>query len=129
MPRKKAAPRPLHAEGWGERMKRAYLAQKAATGRTYTDIVEEVSQVIPIHTETIRRFEHGEAPPHTRKARMNAYLVVLSYGFDPAEWELTDDDLPPSWDKQQLYELLIPKPNPRSDQGKHRSRWNEISAA
>lgn len=142
-PRKKARLK-LEPETFGQKLKRAYLTQRSLYGWTLEDIEERItsSGVMKISDTQMQRLErHTDLPP-TAQTRLQAYVVIIAYGYDPADFGLTEENVPlGAIDLKKLYNLVSPKgPKPSnlrhhrprsnpSDQRLRRSRCSEVSAA
>ena len=82
--------RTLGEEPFGHRVYRA----RKASGVELRDAAEKVSRYIFISHTTLHRLERLADPPENRRQRAVAYLALLVYGFDPAQFGLSADDLP-----------------------------------
>lgn len=139
----------LEPETWGQRVKRAYLEQRTELGYTYANIAERINEsgLATMWTNSMQRLENFEEVPHQATSRLNAYLCLVSYGYDPSDFDLTVENVPliKTIGVQKVYDLIAPK-GPKDDrvrwhkakktagqttsrQGKPRSRCNEVSAA
>lgn len=85
----------LPEENWGQRVHRAYRQQRDRTGRKYMDVAALISKVMPVYDTTLQRLEKYErAEDLTTRQRINAWLVLLAYGFNPEEFGITKDMVP-----------------------------------
>lgn len=104
--------RRLPPETWGQRLERARgdLTQEQAA--------EIVSRVHNVSHATIARLERLDgAPPTTSKNRRRvAILSILAYGYDPEDFGLSIDELPPIYGgRDRVVEALRAGPeNPRN---------------
>lgn len=96
----------LGVETWGNRLNRAYREYRATTGRHYRDVAALVSRFAPITHVTIQRLEKLPEAPTESGRRFVAFLTVLFYGFDPEDFGLSADDVPPGIDRKALKEAL-----------------------
>lgn len=87
----------LPVETWGQRFRRA------RRDVTLGDAAENISQVaLPISYGTIVRLEQLVEAPTKARQQIAAVLLLLSYGYDPAEFGLGDVALPRSIDINQV---------------------------
>lgn len=93
----------LEAETWGERLTRA----RRRSGMSLKEAAHVVSQFWPVSHTSLMRLESLETEPADGKRRMLATLTVVAYGFEPSDFGLTVDELPPGIDRAALSDLLI----------------------
>jgi hypothetical protein len=90
-------PKHLGPEPWGKRFARA---RGSATIRVVEDVLDsEFSRA------TITRLESLTEAPTKQRDRRRAYMLVVLYGYDPADFGLTDDDRPPVVNLRALRDL------------------------
>lgn len=68
---------------------------------------------------TIQRIEALDAVPDDEVTRGRAWVLVTLYGFDPVDFDLTDDDKPPFVDPSALHDAAV---NLRREQDYSQSR-------
>jgi len=88
------AVRHLPPEPWGRRMKRA---REDVAHLSLDKAAKLISPYVFTSASNISRMESLTEAPHraqSRSRRQLATVLVLSYGMDPAEFGLGDDDLP-----------------------------------
>lgn len=90
----------LPEETWGERLRRARKR------RSLESTAELVSLAAPTSHTSLARLESLDKAPENRKARARAVLALLVYGFDPADFGLSLDELPRAVDVQRFASLL-----------------------
>lgn len=124
----KTKPRPMPAESWGWKMKRA---REAVARLTLTEAVDELGRYQRIDGSTISRLEHLLEAPNTgagRRQRTTAFLLVTIYGLDPAEFDLSEDDVPEAT-LYALRDLGIPPTRWYDDPSPGRLTTHSASAA
>ena len=88
--------RPMPAEPWGWRFKRA---REQVAGLTMDEAIELAGTYVITSKATISRLEHSPEAPTVfgkdRTRRQLAYILCLAYGVDPAEFDLSPRDVPP----------------------------------
>lgn len=99
----------IEHETWGERFHRAYRKGRDAYGFTWRSLAETISQVTPVVNSTLIRMSELEEAPAGRAKRQLAYLTVLAMGFDPDDFDLTEEDVSPGWHMPTVRRLLTPK--------------------
>lgn len=83
--------RSLPPEPWGERLRRA----RDIHGFTQERAAERLADFLETTGATISRLESLNEVPKTPKRRHLAWALCASYGVDPTDLGLTDDDRPP----------------------------------
>ena len=78
----------LYPETWGEKLNRAYRRQKAKHGQVYRNVAERISQVYPMSDATLIRLERNANPPTDPRSVVSAYMAIIAYGYDPADFDL-----------------------------------------
>ena len=104
-----AMPLELPSENWGEKVHRAYRYGKRQYGYTYASVAERVSLATTVSDQSLLRLEWlTKAPPNVRR-RQIAALYIIALGFDPADFELTNDrDLPALMWRERVRTTLDP---------------------
>lgn len=88
---------PLPAETWGQRFRRA------RGDVTLEDAAERISALAqPVSYMVPARLEQLVEPPKSRRSQVTAVLFLLSYGIDPAEFDLDVGLVPSSIDLRQI---------------------------
>jgi hypothetical protein len=106
--------RRLGPESWGNRLRRA----RQAVGLEFRQ-VEEI--LFPhVSKSAVVRLEKRQEPPTYRKDRGRAALIVLLYGFELDDFDLSDADIPPAIDIEVLQSLRRRVPS---------TKWYSPSAA
>lgn len=96
--------RRLDTETWGERLHRAYRTARAeagsrnpATGEaafSYRMVADKLRSVgIDVSDQALLRLEEQVDVPRSMRQRQVAYFTLIAYGFDPAEFGLTPDNV------------------------------------
>jgi transcriptional regulator with XRE-family HTH domain len=80
----------LDEESWGERVARA----RARSKLSLKEAAARVSALVPTSYSTLMRLEALDVPPSDVKRRVVAFLALVAYGYDPAAFGLSEDDLP-----------------------------------
>lgn len=88
---KKPALAQLPAESWGRRLKRG---REDVAGRTMEEAIAAVAHIVVFDKSTLSRMESLTQPPTLARQRMTAYTLAVSYGLDPAQFDLYPDDVP-----------------------------------
>lgn len=95
----------LTDETWGDRVHRAYryardelnLGRDPKTGQatfSYLAIAEKLRAAgIDTSDQALMRLEREPAIPTRMRQRQVAYFALMAYGFDPAEFGLTSDNV------------------------------------
>jgi hypothetical protein len=83
----------LPVEPWGSRFRRARL--HIAGLRNLDDAVELIAEYQETSSATLSRLETRPDAPADRGGRKVAYIACRVYGVQPAQLELTADDVPP----------------------------------
>ena len=97
MAARRKKPLRLEPETWGEQVKRAYLTQRDLTGRKYHDIAAEITELgLPCYVNSLQRLEKMETVPQTARQRLIAWLALLVYGFDPADFGIEKATISPA---------------------------------
>lgn len=91
----------LAPESWGRRLARA----RAAAGYNLRDVEKILSDYLS--RATLNRLESLEVEPTNRRDRRRAFLVVVLYGWDPADFGLSPCDRPPAIDLKALARLRL----------------------
>lgn len=86
LPRK---PRRLGPEPWGSRLTRA----REAAGYTLRDL-DGARRHLGFGRGPAHALEQRDEAPTEPELRVRAYTLVTFYGFDPADFDLGDDDRP-----------------------------------
>lgn len=110
-PREKVLPLPgQEPESWGERVSRAYRAQRRRTGQHYREVAERISQIHPVLNSQLSRLEDNEDLPPTRNTRLIAFLALIAYGYDPEDFGLNAGNTPVAgYDLKRVVDLLKPE--------------------
>lgn len=92
--------RQLPPEPWGARFARA----RKEAGYT----LREAASVFHVgyaglNRQTIHNLEQRESAPTSDRDRYRAYLLLVMYRFDPLEFGLSPDDVPPYIDLRELF--------------------------
>lgn len=99
----------LGEETWGERLRRAYRRCRTQHGITYLAHSEAISEFIPVSDQSIMRYEDRDELPSNPRQRQIAYLIILAYGYDPADWGLTPETANLGmWDLRKVAKALDP---------------------
>lgn len=102
--------RKLYEPTFGEELHRIYRAGKAQHRFNYLDRAAAISRVMPVSDQTLIRYELLKEPPPRPRQRLLVYLAIISYGFDPAEFGLTPDNVPVgALDLRRVEELIAPR--------------------
>jgi len=96
--------RALPPETWGRRLARA----RTNAQLNLRDVEERLAPYIS--RATLNRLEALDTVPQRAQDRGRAFLVVILYGYDPAEFGLTPDDRPPATDLRALSKLRLARP-------------------
>ena len=91
----------LGQETWGQRLRRA----REHAGLSIYDAEKIVSRVYPASYRTIARLEKLAAAPDDKRAVL-AYVAVVAYGFDPADFGLADTPAAAVFDLERLVATL-----------------------
>jgi hypothetical protein len=91
--------RPLPPETWGQRFTRA----RRIAGYGLRDV--EAKLLPLISRATLDRIEKLDDVPTRRQHRARAVVALVLYGFDPTEFELGTDDVPPAVDLRAVVKL------------------------
>lgn len=95
----------LTEETWGDQMHRAYRQARAkfAQGRdpqtgqaafSYAVVARKLQSVgIPMTDQALFRLEQLTEPPTRMRQRQVAYFALIAYGYDPADFGLTPDNV------------------------------------
>jgi hypothetical protein len=96
--------RPLPPETWGKRLARA----RTNAQLNLRDVEERLAPYIS--RATLNRLEALDIVPARRQDRGRAFLVLILYGYDPADFGLGPDDRPPATDLRALSKLRSARP-------------------
>jgi len=96
--------RALPPETWGRRLARA----RTNAGFNLRDVEERLAPYIS--RATLNRLEALETEPVRRQDRSRAFLVLILYGINPADFGLGPDDRPPAMDLRALSRLRLARP-------------------
>lgn len=96
-------PRVLTPEPWGARLARA----RDEAGWTVRGVEAAMRGFPGMSRGSISRLESLESAPTGAKERHRALLLVLLYGYDPADFDLGPDDVPPLIDLNQIVDLGV----------------------
>lgn len=97
----------LDAETWGERIGRA----RSRAGLSLKEAASRVSDFIPVSYASIMRLENLGSEPPDAKRRAVAFLTLVAYGYNPAEFGLSRSDVPRWITDEHLAALpLLPTP-------------------
>jgi len=96
--------RTLPPETWGRRLARA----RANAGLNLRDVEEMLTPYVS--RATLNRLESRDTAPHRNQDRSRAFLVLIVYGIDPADFGLKPDDRPPATDLRALSKLRSARP-------------------
>jgi hypothetical protein len=96
--------RTLPPETWGRRLARA----RANAGLNLRDVEERLTPYVS--RATLNRLEGRETVPQRAQDRGRAFLVLILYAIDPADFGLTPDDRPPATDLRALSKLRSARP-------------------
>lgn len=102
----------LGVETWGERVRRAYRRARDTWGDgfNYRSVAEQISLVYPVSMTALQRLEQNEELPKQPRVRIVAFYALLAYGFDPADFGLTDENTPvANIDLRKTRQLLAPR--------------------
>ena len=86
--------RPVPPEPWGRRLARV---RQDVAGLTLSQAADLVGHFLPTTDATISRLESRATPPvgpRQRSRRMLTYVLCMAYGVDPADFGVSDDDMP-----------------------------------
>lgn len=93
----------LGEETWGDRLHRAYRQARASRGGkaddgayrfSYRAVAEKLAEVgFDVSDQTVLRLELHEDVPTRMRDRQLAYFVLIAYGYDPADFGLTPDNV------------------------------------
>ncbi len=92
----------LPEESWGQRFRRA------RGRRSLESTADLVSLASPTSHTSLARLEQLDEAPEKGRPRVRAVLALLVYGYDPADFGLSLDDLPRAVDVQRFVALLSP---------------------
>lgn len=84
----------LGPETWGQRLRRA----RNLSGISTRDAAAAIGTYMPISRQRLLDLEKLDAIPPTYMRRIAAYLTIVAYGIDPADFELDTSCLPTGWD-------------------------------
>jgi hypothetical protein len=90
----------LPEESWGQRLRRA------RNKRSLESTAELVSMAAPTSHTSLARLEQLHEAPEKGKLRARAVLALLVYGYEPADFDLSLEDLPRAVDVQRFADLL-----------------------
>jgi hypothetical protein len=90
----------LPDETWGQRLRRA------RGKRSLESTAALVSEAAPTSHTSLARLEYLAEAPTKGKLRTRAVLALLVYGYDPADFSLSLEDLPRAVDVQRFAALL-----------------------
>jgi transcriptional regulator with XRE-family HTH domain len=91
--------KPLPPETWGRRLARARILAGYNLRQVESILATQISHA------TLNRLEHRETVPIRRQDRARAFLVLVLYRVDPADFGLGPDDMPPATDVRALARL------------------------
>lgn len=83
----------LVEENWGERLHRASRMSRQMYGQTYRDVAASISRLHKITDSTLIRLESYKELPSQQRVRVIAFYTLLAYGFEPAEFGLTEENV------------------------------------
>jgi len=92
----------LTDETWGERLQRA----RRRTGIGTRELAAHLRQVEKVSYATLCRVERLDERPTKHPERRRAYLMLLALDYDPADFGLSDADLPAYYDIDKVKALL-----------------------
>lgn len=95
----------LKPESWGDRLKRA-------TGRNHraavAAIAENVGPLIGTRNTFAKLYSYDEAPGADDPTdRIRGWLLLVTLGYEPSDWGIDADVLPPAWDAERVRDLLF----------------------
>lgn len=93
--------RRLRPEPWGSRLARA----RDEAGYTLRSIAELLDGHNSLSRGTIQRLEALDEAPIEPRDRRRAFTLVVVYGFEPSDFDLGPDDVPPVVDLNLLADL------------------------
>lgn len=109
----------LTEETWGDRLHRAYRTCREKHGLVYADHADAISQFFPLAESVLLRLEDQLDVPSRPNTRLRAYMALLAYGFDPADFGLSKDNVPLSgWNMRLVESGLDPNKRTRGDRSK-----------
>ena len=106
--------RRLGPETFGQRLRRAREASQVE----FRAAADAISEFAFVSTATLARFERLDDLPADRRRRALVYLAVVTYGFDPTDFGLSDAELPGGLDPKVVRRKLTA----RSSSGFRESR-------
>lgn len=88
----------LEAETWGDRLRRA----RERSGLRLRDVAGLVHPYEPTSHQRLLNLEILDEPPADAGRRILALLAVVAYGYDPAAFGLSWEDLPRRVDRDEV---------------------------
>lgn len=102
---------------WGDRFHLAYRQSRDTFGYgyiSYSTVAERVSQIVPTSNQSILRMEGWEELPRNAQTRQVAFFALMALGFDPADFGLTEKNVPlGGFNMARARKLLSPGPIPK----------------
>lgn len=92
----------LDAETWGDRLRRA----RERSGLKLREVAALVGPYEPTSHQRLLNLELLDGPPIDASRRILALLVAVAYGYDPAVFGLSWDDLPRRIDRDEVIGVL-----------------------
>lgn len=80
---------------WGEKLKLAHDRQPALPKKLdYRELAERVSRVYPISYSSLAVLTRHSEPPPQARTKLSACLLLLTYGYDPADFGIPIESIP-----------------------------------
>lgn len=92
----------LDAETWGDRLRRA----RERSGLKLREVAALVAPYEPTSHQRLLNLELLDGPPADASRRILALLVAVAYGYDPAVFGLSWEDLPRRIDRDEVVGAL-----------------------
>lgn len=92
----------LEAETWGDRLRRA----RERSGVRLREAAALISRWESTSYERLSRLEDLAEPPTDASRRILGVLVAVAYGYDPAVFDLSWDDLPRRIDQDDVIDAF-----------------------
>jgi hypothetical protein len=92
----------LEAETWGDQLRRA----RERSRLRLRELARMISPFEPTSHQRLLNLEELTEPPIDASRRILALLAVVAYGYDPAVFGLSWDDLPRRIDQADVIEAL-----------------------
>lgn len=111
----------LPDETWGDQIHRAYRHARSRFGRrdpvtgrasfSYEAVAERMRQAgLDLTDQVLMRLEDHEELPSRMKQRQIAYFALIAYGYDPADFGLTPDNVAlAAFDLPKIKKALAPR--------------------